>query len=108
MHRDRAPSLTCRWSGRLPPCPEHPFPAAPDDCEAAARWVASSPAELGREITGLVITGDSAGGNLTIVTTNQLTNEPADVPVIVQAPIYPVASDLSQHPDWRCSPRASC
>merc|ERR1711893_529439 len=52
--------------------PEHPFPAAPDDCEAAARWIASSPAELDREITGLVITGDSAGGNLTIVTTNQL------------------------------------
>lgn len=77
--------------------PEHPFPAAPDDCEAAARWVASSPEELGREITGLVLTGDSAGGNLTIVTTNALTNDPADVPVLVQAPIYPVASDISKH-----------
>ena len=77
--------------------PEHPFPAAPDDCEAAARWIATSPEALGREITGLVITGDSAGGNLTIVTTNQLANKPADVPVIVQAPIYPVANDVSQH-----------
>jgi acetyl esterase len=77
--------------------PEHPFPAAPDDCEAAARWVASSPKELGREVTGLVISGDSAGGNLTIVTTNQLSSEPADVPVIVQAPIYPVADDVSRH-----------
>ena len=77
--------------------PEHPFPAAPDDCEAVARWLAASPAELERTITGLVITGDSAGGNLTIVTTNQLMNEPADVPVVVQAPIYPVASDTSQH-----------
>ena len=76
--------------------PEHPFPAAPDDCEAAARWIASSPAELGRTFTGLVITGDSAGGNLTIVTTNHLCAEPADVPVIVQAPIYPVADDPSQ------------
>ncbi len=76
--------------------PEHPFPAAPDDCEAAARWVASSPEALGREVTGLVITGDSAGGNLTIVTTNQLGSEPADVPVIVQAPIYPVASDIRE------------
>ncbi len=81
--------------------PEHPFPAAPDDCEAAARWVATSPAELGREITGLVITGDSAGGNLTIVTTNQLVNEPAKVPVIVQAPIYPVASDTTHHRSLR-------
>lgn len=81
--------------------PEHPFPAAPDDCEAAARWIASSPAALGRTVTGLVITGDSAGGNLTIVTTNQLVNEPAAVPVIVQAPIYPVASDVSQHSSFR-------
>ncbi len=77
--------------------PEHPFPAAPDDCEAAARWIASSPDALGLDVTGLVITGDSAGGNLTIVTTNQLMAQPADVPVLVQAPIYPVASDVSQH-----------
>ncbi|WP_199503323.1 alpha/beta hydrolase [Qipengyuania sp. YIM B01966] len=77
--------------------PEHPFPAAPDDCEAAARWIAGSPAELGRQVTGLVITGDSAGGNLTIVTTNQLIADPAAVPVLVQAPIYPVADDISQH-----------
>lgn len=77
--------------------PEHPFPAAPEDCEAAARWVATSSAELGREITGLVLTGDSAGGNLTIVVTNQLCADPADVPVIVQAPIYPVADDITRH-----------
>lgn len=81
--------------------PEHPFPAAPDDCEAAARWIASSPPELGREVTGLVITGDSAGGNLTIVTTNQLVNEPAAVPVIVQAPIYPVADEVGKHASFK-------
>ncbi|MEL7737662.1 alpha/beta hydrolase [Citromicrobium bathyomarinum] len=81
--------------------PEHPFPAAPDDCEAAARWLASSPEELGREITGLVITGDSAGGNLTIVTTNALRDKSADVPVLVQAPIYPVADEAGQHESFR-------
>ena len=77
--------------------PEHPFPAAPDDCEVAARWIASSPAELGREVTGLIPMGDSAGGNLTIVVTNQLAAQPADVPVVLQVPIYPVASDVSKH-----------
>lgn len=81
--------------------PEHPFPAAPDDCEAAARWIASSPEDIGRQFTGLVITGDSAGGNLTIVTTAALSKEPAAVPVLVQAPIYPVADDISEHRSFR-------
>lgn len=74
--------------------PEAPFPAAPDDCEAATRWVASNPAELGRGITGLIPIGDSAGGNLAIVTANALAGKPADVPVIMQVPIYPVTSDV--------------
>lgn len=81
--------------------PEHPFPAAPDDCEAAARWIAGSPAALERTITGLVITGDSAGGNLTIVTSHALAAQPADVPVLVQAPIYPVADDISEHRSFK-------
>ncbi|WP_225007476.1 MULTISPECIES: alpha/beta hydrolase [Novosphingobium] len=78
--------------------PEAPFPAAPDDCEAATRWVAGSPAELGRTVTGLVSTGDSAGGNLTIVVTQALAANPAAVPMLVQAPLYPVADDNLD--DW--------
>jgi acetyl esterase len=77
--------------------PEAPFPAAPDDCEAAARWIATSPAELGFQVTGLVTSGDSAGGNLAIVTSMALRDEPAAVPVIAQFPIYPVVDDDS---DW--------
>lgn len=77
--------------------PEHCFPAAPDDCEAAARWIAASPAELGLEVTGLITMGDSAGGNLTIVTTLALLDDPAEVPVIMQVPIYPIASPIENH-----------
>lgn len=75
--------------------PEHVWPAAPDDCEAAARWVASAPEALGRGVTSLVLVGDSAGGNLTIVTAMALRDRPAAVPVIVQFPIYP-ATDFSR------------
>lgn len=78
--------------------PEHRFPAAALDCEAATRWIAGSPSELGIEVTGLVTSGDSAGGNLTIVTTMALRDNPAAVPVLVQHPIYPVVSDSN---DWQ-------
>ena len=77
--------------------PEHAFPAAPDDCETATRWVAESPSELGLKVTSLVLAGDSAGGNLTIVTAQQLRDRPAKVPVIVQWPIYPVVDDVAKY-----------
>lgn len=81
--------------------PEHPFPAPAEDCEAATRWIASSPAELGLEVTGLITSGDSAGGNLTIVTTMALRDNPAAVPVLVQHPIYPVVSLDADWPSMR-------
>ena len=81
--------------------PEHPFPAAPDDCEAASRWVATSPEALGRSITGLIPMGDSAGGNLTIVVTQALAAEPAAVPVVLQVPIYPLSDDKPDHASFQ-------
>ena len=78
--------------------PEHPFPAGIEDAIAAARWVAESPAELGREATGLVLAGDSAGGNFTIVTALALRDKPAAVPVRAQWPIYPAANPTRHHP----------
>jgi acetyl esterase len=81
--------------------PEHRFPAAAEDCEAATRWVASSPAELGFNVTGLVTSGDSAGGNLTIVTTMALRDNPADAPVLVQHPIYPWVTPDTDWPSMR-------
>ena len=75
--------------------PEAPFPAAPDDCEAAARWLAGSPAELGRTVTGLVTIGGSAGGNLATVTARALCDNPAAAPMLLQVLLYP-ATDESQ------------
>jgi acetyl esterase len=80
--------------------PEAPWPAAPDDCEAAARWVGTSPAELGRTFTSLVLCGDSAGGNLTIVTAMALRDAPAKVPVIAQLPFYPATDSTVEYPSY--------
>lgn len=73
--------------------PEHPFPAAPDDCEAATRWVADHV-----PCTGLVLSGESAGGNLTIATALTLRDKPASKPVIAMHPIYPA---VTTHDDWQ-------
>lgn len=47
--------------------PEDPYPAAPDDCEAAARWlIEHAAAEFGTE--RLVVGGESSGAHLSVVT----------------------------------------
>lgn len=51
--------------------PEHPFPAAPDDAEAAARRIAAEADRFGIDASRLSVMGDSAGGNLAAVVAQQ-------------------------------------
>jgi acetyl esterase len=78
--------------------PEHPWPAAPEDCIAAARWAAGAPQGLPRTATSLVLCGDSAGGNLAIVTAMALRDAPAAVPVIAQMLFYPATDGTRDYP----------
>lgn len=78
--------------------PEHKWPAAPDDAEAAARWIAENGVALGRNATGLILAGDSAGGNLTLLTALALRDKPAKVPVKLLIPLYPMADASKPYP----------
>src|SRR2546427_456378 len=71
--------------------PEHPYPAAPEDCYAATQWVAKNGAELGIDVARLAIGGDSAGGNLTAVTA-LLARDRGGPALRFQLMIYPVTN----------------
>ena len=73
----------CRTSGAraLMPvyrlAPEHPYPAASDDCLAAYRWLLHN----GVPARNIVICGDSAGGNLALVTLMRARAEGLPLPI---------------------------
>ncbi len=71
--------------------PEHPYPAAHEDCLAAARFIASGPVELGAPVTGIAVAGDSAGGNLAFYLGAKL----GDAAVLAQLLIYPLGDATS-------------
>ncbi len=55
--------------------PEHPAPAALDDCVAAIRWAVANAGELGADGGRFAVGGDSAGANLTAAAMLRLRDE---------------------------------
>ncbi|HEY1707891.1 MAG TPA: alpha/beta hydrolase [Rhizomicrobium sp.] len=69
--------------------PEHPFPAAVDDCWAATQYIASHAKAFGIDPARLAVGGDSAGGNLAAVVA-QLAKQSGGPAIRFQLLIYPV------------------
>lgn len=67
--------------------PEHRFPAAADDCAAAARYIHEHAAQFGIDPSRIGVGGDSAGGNLSAVTAQQARK--GGPPLKAQLLIYP-------------------
>ncbi|MEP7139233.1 MAG: alpha/beta hydrolase, partial [Caldimonas sp.] len=76
--------------------PEHPFPAASDDCIAATYWVRSHARALGVDPLRLAVGGDSAGGNLAAVVAIAA-RDAGDLPIAFQLLIYPATDQRRAH-----------
>jgi acetyl esterase/lipase len=65
--------------------PEHPYPAAVDDCHAAYRWLLAQE----HDARQIVIAGDSAGANLALATMHRIkaAGEPLPACAVLLAPV---------------------
>jgi len=77
--------------------PEHPFPAAPEDCHAALLWVAENASAIGGDIDRLVVTGASAGGALAGALT-MMVRDRGGPTIRYQALMIPVTDDRLRTP----------
>jgi acetyl esterase len=73
--------------------PEHKFPAAVEDAEAATRWVLDHASELGGSPRHVFVSGDSAGGNLAAAVALLLRNQASLRGQILLFPITDAAPD---------------
>jgi len=74
--------------------PEHPFPAAVEDALDAFRWTRDHTRELGGDPARVAVGGDSAGGNLSAVVSQQCASLGEPGPSL-QLLLYP-GTDLSR------------
>lgn len=69
--------------------PEHPFPAAVEDCYDATRWVSDNADALRIDPDRMTVCGDSAGANLAAVVAI-MARDSSDLAISAQVLIYPV------------------
>jgi len=80
--------------------PEHPYPAAFDDCCAVLEHVAANPAEFDVDAARIALCGDSAGGNLAAAVCLAARDRGGPA-VAAQALVYPVLDTDMDRPSYR-------
>lgn len=71
--------------------PEHPFPAALDDCMATLTWMRDNADELGIDQNRIAVAGSSAGGGLSAAVAQRSSDE--GIELRAQVLVYPMIDD---------------
>lgn len=79
--------------------PEHPFPAAADDCLAGLEWLHASAVELGIDSARIAVRGVSAGGGLAAGLGLRVRGR-ADLPICYMLLVYPMLDDRTEGDEW--------
>ena len=73
--------------------PEHPYPAALDDCMAALHWMRENAGTLGIDPDRIAVNGSSAGGGLSAAVAQRAYDE--GIALRAQVLVYPMLDDRS-------------
>jgi acetyl esterase len=76
--------------------PEDPFPAGIEDALSIARWTLANVDQLGGDPARVIVSGDSAGGNLAAVIAQQLVDQSPGFSA--QVLLYPVLDFVNHYP----------
>jgi acetyl esterase/lipase len=79
--------------------PEHPFPAALEQCTAVTEWAYSEASALGLDSGRIAVGGDSAGGNLAAAIALKLRG--SGTPIKAQLLIYPAVEFTQKRPSFQ-------
>jgi acetyl esterase len=79
--------------------PEHPFPAAVDECLAVLDWVQSGGLRDRADATRVALAGDSAGGAIAVGVCLRARDSGQPLPV-AQLLLYPVCDVSTSTPSW--------
>ncbi|KAI9147833.1 Esterase LipI [Paramyrothecium foliicola] len=78
--------------------PEHPAPAAVEDCYASLQYLIEHAAELNIDPAKIVVMGESAGGGLAAGVTLLARDRKLNPPVARQVLVYPMLDDRTELP----------
>lgn len=77
--------------------PEHPYPAAIEDCYAALKWTVENGEVLKIDTSRIAIAGASAGGGLTAALV-LMARDRGEIEIAFQMPLYPMIDDRNITP----------